>query len=501
MKRLGIIDLGSNSVRLIIIDVDGRNAHHQIENIKETVRLSSSLDEQGNLSEEAMEYAVETIGLFVRFCQARKVDRILAVATAAVRNAPNGKELVERIQARTGVKIQVLSGEEEAYLGYIGLVNSTPLTNGLIADFGGGSIKLSAFDDRLSKGTMVFEFGVVSLAERFALKDRPTPENLQAMENFLENQFQRVPQLAPSPPLVGIGGTFRSIARIYRRRRHYLPDITDGIEIPFREVKAIYDYLSQMSLSERLKVPGLEPARADLIVAGSGMAVKLMESLEADKLVVSTASIRDGIFYKYLLPRDPILFNVLSHHLDNIIRYHRLDEDHSRRVSNLAVTLYDQLYSLHGMGSSARRLLLIAGLLHEIGQVISVESLEKHTLYMMLNTPFSGLTQRERVLAAYLAASHDEIYLPDFDEYVARGPVQPEDRDIITKLIPILQIVHSLDRCHTGVVSQVHTQLKGDTCEIFVVSKANADLEIKDARRRAPEFRRVYGRELLINPR
>lgn len=501
MKRLGIIDLGSNSVRLIIIDVGERNAHHLIENIKETVRLSSGLDEQGNLSEQAMAYAVETVGLFARFCEARKVDRILAVATAAVRNAPNGHELIERIYARTGVKIQVLSGEEEAYLGYIGLINSTPFTNGLAADIGGGSVKLSGFASRLSKSAVVFEFGALTLAERYNLKDRPAAENLQALEEFLELQFERVRQMAPEQPLIGIGGTFRSLARIYRRRSHYLPDITDGIEIPLAEVKAIYDTVSQMSLNERLQVPGLEPARADLIVAGSAMAVKLMETVDADKLIVSTASIRDGIFYKYLLPRDPILFNVLSHHLDNLIRYHRLDEDHSRRVSNLAVTLYDQLQGLHGMGSSARRVLLVAGVLHEIGQAISVESLEKHTLYLMLNLPLSGLTQRERVLAAYLAASHDEAYLPDFDEYVARGPLKPEDREIVNKLIPILQIIHSLDRSHTGVVTGVQTQMREETCEILVVSKTNAELEIKDARRRAKEFQRVYGRELVINPR
>ena len=139
------------------------------------------------------------------------------------------------------------------------------------------------------------------------------------MEEFLAEQFQRIRQIAPEPPLVGIGGTFRSIARIFRRRTHYLPDITDGIEIPYQEVKAIYETLAGMSHSERLQVPGLEPARADLIVAGSGMIAKLMESIDADKVVVSTASIRDGIFYKYLLPRDPILYNVLSHHLDNLI--------------------------------------------------------------------------------------------------------------------------------------------------------------------------------------
>ena len=120
-------------------------------------------------------------------------------------------------------------------------------------------------------------------------------------------------------------------------------------------------------------------------------------------------------------------------------------------------------------------------MLHEIGQVISVESLEKHTLYMMLNTPFSGLTQRERVIAAYLAASHDEIYLPDLDDFISRGPLQPEDRAIIVKLIPILQIIHSLDRSHW--CGNISDPAQRRSLRDLVISKANADLEIKDARR------------------
>ncbi|NLM40196.1 MAG: Ppx/GppA family phosphatase [Firmicutes bacterium] len=500
MTRLGIIDLGSNSVRLIIMHVDGTNAHHQIENIKETVRLSSGLDEDGRLNTEAFQYAADTINLFVRFCQARNVDRILAVATAAVRNAPNGQELINYIYEKTGVKIQVLTGDEEAYLGYIGLVNSSPITTGLMADFGGGSLKLCSFENRVHQATKVFEFGVVTMAERFHLKDRPDPSDLQAMEEFLEQKFEGVKSMNGHRLLIGIGGTFRSLARIYRRRRHYLPDITDGIEIPAEEVRAIYEMLSRMSHAERLEVPGLEPARADLIVAGTGMIVKLMEAVGAEKVAVSTASIRDGIFYKYLLPRDPILFNVLSHHMENLIRYHGLDENHLRRVSNLAVTLFDQLQPIHKMGSSARRLLLIAGLLHEIGQVISVESLEKHTLYMLLHTPFIGLTQRERVMTAFLAACHDEVYLPDFDDYVERGPLLPGDKEIIVKLSPLLQITHSLDRSHTGVVMQVLAEIKDGVCEISVVSKANAELEIKDARRRTKGFKEIYGYDLVIKP-
>ena len=129
-----------------------------------------------------------------------------------------------------------------------------------------------------------------------------------------------------------------------------------------------------------------------------------------------------------------------------------------------------------------------------------MESLEKHTLYMLLHTPFIGLTQRERVMTAFLAACHDEVYLPDFDDYVERGPLLPGDKEIIVKLSPLLQITHSLDRSHTGVVMQVLTEIKDGVCEISVVSKANAELEIKDARRRTKGFKEIYGYDLVIKP-
>ncbi len=498
MKRLGIIDLGSNSVRLVIIDINDNNAHHQIENLKETVRLRSGTGPDGTLSEKGMKYAVDTIALFVNFCKARNVDHIIAVATAAVRRAPNRHVLIERIQNETGIKLRVLSGEEEAYLGYVGLINTTSQTNGIMADLGGGALKLVSFEDRLNRDSITLDFGAVSLTEQFDLGDLPTPENLEALDNFLDETFTQIPWLNSQQRLVGLGGTFRSLARVFRRQTNYLPDITDGIEIPVEEVGRIYHMLAGMSLEERQKVPGLELARADISVAGTAIIYKLLCAAQSESLIVSTSSIRDGLFFKYIYPRDPIVFSVLTHHTNNLIHYHNLDENHLRRVSNLAVTLFDQLQPLHQMGSFERRLLLIASLLHELGVVISVESLEKHTLYMILNTPLSGLTHRERVLAAYIAASHDDLYLLNLREHIGRGPLELEDVQIIKKLAPILQITHSLDRSHTGVVTQVRSSISDNVCEIGVISRIGAELEINDARRRADNFKEVYGCDLVI---
>ncbi|NMB02411.1 MAG: Ppx/GppA family phosphatase [Firmicutes bacterium] len=498
MERIGIIDIGSNSIRLVIIDIKENRAHHQIENLKKTVRLRSGTAEHGLLREEGIEYAVETVSLFVKFCQARNVKKIIAVATAAVRRAPNGSKLIERIQLQTGIQTQVLSGEEEAYLGYIGLVNSVTETAGLMADLGGGALKLVGFKDRLNQNSVTLDFGAVSLMEQFQLHDRPTPDNLRSLENYLDDAFSQIPWLSNYPKLMGVGGTFRSLARVYRSHVNYVPDITDGITIPTEAVAEIYEKLSSLSLEQRRQVPGLEKARADLIITGIAIIYRLLQASKCPELMVSASSIRDGLFFRHIYPRDPILFNVLTHHTNNIIEYHNLDENHLRRVSNLAVTLFDQLAPLHGLGSAERRILLLASLLHELGVVISVESLEKHTLYTVLHSRFLGLAHRERVIVAYLAASHDDLFQINLLDYVENGPLSSGDVDILKKLAPILQIAHSLDRSRAGVVTHVKAEIESGVCKLKVLGTERRDLEVGDANQLAEEFEKEYGIKLIV---
>lgn len=498
MDRIGIIDLGSNSIRLVIIDIKENGAHHQIENLKESVRLRSGTDARGFLTQEGINSAVEMVSLFVRFCHARQVTQIVAVATAAVRRAPNRGELIERIAEQAHVTIQVLSSEEEAYLGYIGLVNSVTDTKGLMADLGGGALKLVGFRERLLQSSTTLDFGAVSLMEKYELQDLPLSANLRALEEFLDDAFAQISWLPNYPQLMGLGGTFRSLARVYRNHVRYIPDVTHGITIPTEAVGEIYTMLSRMDLNQRLKVPGLELDRADLSVAGIGIIYRLLKAIGGSEVMVSASSLRDGLFYKHIYPRDPILFNVLTHHTNNLIDYHSLDENHLRRVSNLAVILFDQLVPLHQLSSYERRLLLIAGLLHELGVVISVESLEKHTLYAVLNSPLKGLTHRERVLIAFLAASHDGLFHANLQNYAENGPIDQGDIQRIKKLVPLLQIAHSLDRSRTGVVTNLQATLAPEHCEIKVFGTQKRDLEIRDAHRQADAFKREFGIELQV---
>ena len=495
MERIGIIDIGSNSIRLVIIDVKDNGAHHLIENLKRTVRLRSGVEQGGLLTEQGIDTAVETISLFVKFCHARRVNRIIAAATAAVRQAANGGVLVDRIFKQTGVQTQVLSGEEEAYLGYIGLINSATETTGLMADLGGGSLKLVGIMDRLYRNSVTLEFGALSLMEKYDLADLPDPSNLRAFEAFLDESFSQIPWLAEYPRLMGIGGTFRSLARVYRNHVQYVPDLTDGIIIPAAAVEELYHKLRTMNLEQRRQVPGVELARADLIVTGLGVIHRLLQASKCPDVMVTAASIRDGLFYRYLLPRDPIVFSVLTHHINNLIEYHNLDESHLRRVSIFVTCL--TTFARHTQCNATAAM---ASLLHELGIVVSVESLEKHTLYTILHSRFVSLAHRERVLVAYLAASHDEPFRAGLMDYVNHGPLVPEDLELIRKLAPILQIAHSLDRSRAGVVTHLKAVLSPGLCELRVFGPQKRDLEVSDAARHAPAFEREYGVKLVVLP-
>lgn len=502
MERIGIIDLGSNSVRLVIINIEDNGSYYQKENLKETVRLIGGRDKAGCLSEESMNYAVETIRLFVSFCKARHVGHIIAVATAATRVACNQKIFIEKIRRETGLKFKVLSGKEEAHYGYIGTVNTMPQTSGLMADLGGGSLKLVSFVDRIEEKSGHLPFGSVSLTNEYNIIDKPQAQDLAKLEAYLLESYQTLPWIQGTQPVIGVGGTFRSLARVVRKSKDYVPDITDAYELTLADVTETYERLSLITLEERLNVPGLEHARADIIVAGV-LAIKcLLEVSNRNKIIVSTTSIRDGLLYEYLhrYTADPIVLSVITHHIDNLIQYYGLEENHLRRVSNLAVTLFDQLSSLHGLNGFERRVLLIASLLHEIGAVIGMESRDKHTLYMLLNAPIHGLTHRERVMAAYVAASHDQLFMTGFDEYITHGPLEAADRKLVNQLAAILQITHSLDRCQAGVVTQVRGTMADGKCTLGVRTKAGAgaDLEIKDAMRRADNFEAAFGVPLNV---
>ncbi|NLY29133.1 MAG: Ppx/GppA family phosphatase [Firmicutes bacterium] len=501
MERIAIIDVGSNSVRLVMIDIGPEGGYHQIENVKETVRLVENIAPDGSLHPKAQEHAVETLALFARLCEVRGVDTIIAVATAAVRRAPNRDEFLARLHRETGIEVRVLTGEEEADLDYVGVVNTAAPETGLIIDVGGGSTKLVGYRNRLKENWAALPLGSVTLANDFSVRDQIKPDSLVELEDFLTEQLTKLPWLSQYGTVVALGGSARTLARIDRRRRDYKPDISHGYELLPESVEDIYRWLSRLDLQSRWRIAGMSRERADVIVPGIAVIKQLLQVSGSSRVVTSRSGLRDGLLYRYLSrhTRDPILLSPLMHSVENLIQYYNIESAHYRHVNNLALSLYDQLRPLHGMNTYERRLLIVAALLHDIGIVVDHENRYVHTFYMMLNARLNGLTHRELATCAFVAASHERYFLQGVMNYtVPAGPLEQEDFRRIMLLSLVLRLAKSFDLGKSGAVEGVGVELDDHEVRMRLRTRGKARLEMQAAMAHAADFKAFFRRSLRI---
>lgn len=502
-EKIGIIDLGSNSARLVLMKIYPNQSFKLIDEIKETTRLGAGLGEENLLQPESIKRTVASVKLFTKLCRINQIDQIIAVATAAVRNARNQEKFLEILYIETGIKFRVLTGEEEAYYVYQGVVNSLALENGLIVDIGGGSTELILMKKRKLVHSISLPFGAVTLTEKFLnKKEKSTAQQLKKLEGFIQENLQKVEWLAKETNIVllGIGGTIRNIAKINRRYRKYPLELIHNYTIGIKDLQDIYQDLKNRDLEERKKVPGLSKERADIIIGGMAIIEGLSNFTKAKELVAGGNGLREGLFYNYLLGKKGLemVEDVLEHSLENFMLLYDIRKSHAQHVYKLVLSLYDQLQQLHKLGQAERKLLRVCALLHDCGISINYYNHSKHTFYLLLNSRLNGFSHRELVMAAFICTLHDEEELKKKQLSQYKDLLSEKDYQIIYQLGILLRIGTSLDRSATGIVETVHCQIRDKTVEIETVANSSADLEIYQATRSAEAFRKVYEKQLLI---
>ncbi len=503
--RVAAIDIGSNSVRQIVADVAPDGTIRVVDEMRAHPRLGAGLDEGGTLDPEAMRAASDAVMHMVTLARQVSAARIEAVATSAVRDATNAEEFIAMVRASTGVRVRVLTGSEEALLGFRSALAHFDLARGRAAvmDVGGGSLELALSIDGLLERLESFPFGALRLTERYFGEPirrkqvrKLRKEVREALRTRLRARQWRDAQLICS------GGTFTSLAAIVLARQDMtVAQTVHGTTVARSELEHILEALQEMSLEERRDVPGLSAARADIIVAGLAVAAEVMARLDAPELSVSAYGIREGLLLETarVTPSPAVAGDARARSVQRLADACRFEERHSRHVQRLALQLFDAIGARLGASPDDRELLSDAALLHDIGYHISYDKHHKHSYYLILHAELLGMSPAEQVAVANVARYHRGT--PPRKKQRNFGALDRELRARIKRLSAMLRVADGFDRGHIGAVDRLKCRWTERALRITPVPASPARslrLELWGASRKSELLAKVAGTTVEI---
>ena len=508
-RRLAVVDLGSNSFRLVVFAEHPRGAGggawwRRTDEIYEPVRIGAGVDESGALGKEGMRRAADAISVFAHFAQASQIapSDVDLVATSAIREATNADDFLRRVQRDTGLAIRVLSREDEARYGYLAAVNSTLLADGLMLDLGGGSMQLVEVGDRRALRGESWRLGAVRMTERFLPgSDAASAKQFARLREHVARKLSDAPWVAQAAPhVVGVGGTVRNLAAAIQHELGVPRFGVQGYRIPRDALAELIDRLGAMSVADRGRVDGIKPARADIILAGAVVVEAVLGHAGVDHLEVTEAGLREGVFFERHLAgrQQPLFDDVRRESVVNLRAQYDPSPVHVDHVARLALELFDALagIGLHDGDATERELLWAAAMLHDIGVAVDYDDHHKHSRYLILSAGLPGFSPREVALIGQAVRYHRKG-VPSPGPFAAL--MEDGDGDRLTRCAVLLRIAEGLERGRDQVVRGTRVALRKDgSVELEVLADDEAPVARWAATREVDLFARAFDRELLV---
>ncbi len=498
---IGVIDLGSNTTRLIVMAYNRPSCYRLMDEVRESVRLIDGMGDDRALQPAAMERAIDSLAMFKALCQGAGVAHVIAVGTSAVRDASNQTAFLARVKDETGLDVRVLSGEEEAYYGYLGVVNSTAVQHGFVLDIGGGSTEVTHIANRQFGAWVSRPVGAVRFTQRYIHTDPISTKDYHALEQGADEQFTDLDWFAATPNtrLVGIGGTIRNLARVAQKRSKYPLERLHGYILHRDMLRRIITTLRNKNQTERETIAGLNSERADVILAGAMVLYRAMLHSGYTEIEVCGQGLREGIFYEQFLNdrSPPIIDNVRQFSVYNLVQQFHYEPAHVEKVRELSISIFDQTTALHGYGAWERELLGAAAILHDIGVTVSYYDHHKHSAYLLQHSGLPGFSPREIALLTVLVRSHrkGDVLTREFDTML-----QPDDATRLARLAAMLRLAEFLERSKSQAIDHVQIELTNGTMRIHVYASGDVTAEIWNATRRSRLFQKAFGLQIDITP-
>jgi exopolyphosphatase/guanosine-5'-triphosphate,3'-diphosphate pyrophosphatase len=510
-STLAAIDIGTNSFHLIIVKMTGNGSFEIIDREKEVIRLGlgSSPDLQ-LITPDAINRAVETLQRFKLIAQSYDAP-IRAVATSAVRESLNRDEFINTVYNETGIEIEVISGYEEARLIYLGILRAVPVFDKkvLCIDIGGGSTEFSIS----YRGNVLFavslKIGAVRLSQKFfpdyEITNGRTAKCISWVESEIYSVVKEIKKIGYEE-CIGTSGTIMSSALMIYARQN--PDagssmILNNYKFSAQELqKTSANILRKQQLKDRLKIPGLDEKRADIIPAGLIILNTIFDKLGLKEITVSGYVLREGIVIDSIQKNNPLessyLQDTRSHSIMHVLESFDVDKEHSCLVADLAVILFDRLRNLHKLPPECREYLYAASILHDVGYHISHSQHHKHSYYIIRNSELLGFNENEIEIIANVARYHRKSNpKPRHADY---EKLTDRTKDIVNKLSAIIRIADSLDRTHQSLVKDVQIIETAKEVRLNILYENDfPEIELWNVERRKELFEEVFNRQLTIS--
>jgi exopolyphosphatase / guanosine-5'-triphosphate,3'-diphosphate pyrophosphatase len=502
-NRIAIIDIGSNSIRLVIYELSPDKAYRVIDEGKVSARLSGKISEDGVMEPLGVQTVIDVLNQFKLLCTAHQASSIRAVATAAIRNASNQKEIVSQVYEATGLSIEVLSGEEEARYGYLGMIYTMDIRDGFLIDIGGGSTEVSLIIGRRLLHSISIPYGSVNVSKRFARHGEMSDTDVLHIRRTITEALESEPWVRSNPglPLVGLGGTIRCVCKIHQRQRKYSMPTPHNYDMQTDDVNALLDKLFAMPVDKRKKVDGLSADRVDIIVPGLVILSTICQLTEASHYQVCASGLRDGLFYEILhANRNPPHLTDISHaSATNLLALNPyMNLSHVKQVQRIALTLFDAMNKGTPDASDPwRRYLSIAALLYRIGISVHFHDFRQHTFYQIAFSRIDGLSHREIILCALIASFKTksrarQLSLPYKDL------LHETDLTMVYKLGVLLNAAIAMDRSETQPIQALSARIEPSELLLFCGFRHSPELELRHLKEAAKDFAKEWGFNLRI---
>jgi exopolyphosphatase/guanosine-5'-triphosphate,3'-diphosphate pyrophosphatase len=509
-RVVSFIDIGTNSVRLLVVRLNPNHSYTILTRQKQQVRLGEGEFEDDEIKAEATERLVVVCRRFTDLARTFSTDEFVAVATSAMREATNQNEILHQLRQDAQIDIRVISGQEEARLIYLGVASGIHIEDrqAFFIDIGGGSTEIAVGGDRTYQYLESFRLGAIRLSNLYYLSNNTGPVSAdqykRVQHHIRDTIIHSIKKIRSTKPVIAIGssGTIMNLAEIAQKGIHQNGGNSDPV-LSYKDLQKVIDLLCSLPLDQRRKVPGMNPERADIIIAGAAILDTFMKELGLDTIMTTGRGLQDGLLVDYLSRIDAFpLLGELSPRERSVLQLGRscgINEVHARTVTSLVLELFDSAkeQGLHNFGDNERELLEYATFLHDIGSFISYANHHAHSYYMIKNSELLGFDQKEITFMANIARFHRKKNLKKKDPEVME--LESRERDALRILTTFIRLSESLDRSHTALIRHVKfTQVDRDSVHLEVVARGDCQLEIWGVEAEKKAFEKIFEKQLVI---